>query len=82
MNALPMIVIGLVVAAALIAAVAWGIRLRSRRAAPPAPSEQPSYPSDAGHPPGELHATPESNELPPRDDRLTPHQLKDHGNER
>jgi hypothetical protein len=80
MNALPMIAIGLFVAAALIAAVAWGIRLRSRRAAPPSPSEQPRYPADAGHPPGEVHGTPESNELPQSDERLTPHHLKGPGN--
>ncbi|WP_328537464.1 DUF6479 family protein [Streptomyces sp. NBC_00344] len=70
---------GLVIAGVLITAVWWGIRIRSREPAPPRPDEQPRRPPEAG-PPGEVLDHPESNELPRSDERLTPHQLKGHGN--
>ncbi|MEV0089986.1 DUF6479 family protein [Streptomyces sp. NPDC050738] len=78
MNALTLIPIGLVVAAALIAAVWWGIRRTAHRPTPPSPADHPHYPADPQRPPGEVQARPGSNELPLQDTRLTPHHLHDH----
>ncbi|GAA1375455.1 hypothetical protein GCM10009612_72260 [Streptomyces beijiangensis] len=72
-----MVIIGVVLVAALIAAVWWGSRRTSRRAPPPTPAEQPHYPAGTDRAPGEIQEDPESNELPLRDTRLTPHNLKD-----
>lgn len=71
-------VIGLVLVALLIGAFWMGIRVRRRESAPPRPEEQPRVPE--GGPVGEVLENREPDEVPRGRDRLTPHQLKEHGN--
>lgn len=70
-------IIGVVVVAALIAAFAWGRRLRAHQPAPPRPEEQPHVPP--GGPVGEESELREPDELEGRDARLTPHELNGGG---
>ncbi|MFK4148845.1 DUF6479 family protein [Streptomyces sp. NPDC004065] len=71
-------VIGLVVVALLLGAFWMGSRIRRREPAPPRPEEQPQMPE--GGPVGEVLENREPDEVPTGGDRLTPHQLKEHGN--
>ncbi|WP_251070321.1 DUF6479 family protein [Streptomyces sp. ISL-96] len=72
---------GLAIAAALIAAVWWGIRIRNREPSPPTPQEQPHRPDDAGPP--EVTERREPDEVTPPEGgrgRLLPHELRNTGN--
>ncbi|MFE0177378.1 DUF6479 family protein [Streptomyces sp. NPDC059002] len=72
---------GLIVALALIWAVWIGIRARRRAPAPPAPHEHPGLPPSG--PVREVQEAREPDEVPLTEDhraRLTPHELKAHGN--
>ncbi|MFE9172087.1 DUF6479 family protein [Streptomyces kebangsaanensis] len=62
----------------LIGAFWLGARIRRREPAPPRPEEQPRLPE--GGPVGEVLENREPDEVPRSRDRLTPHQLKEHGN--
>ncbi|MYR27018.1 MULTISPECIES: DUF6479 family protein [unclassified Streptomyces] len=75
--AIIMPVIGVFVVAALIAAFAYGRRLRARQPAPPKPDEQPHLPE--GGPIGEERELREPDEMEPREARLTPHELNGGG---
>ncbi|MFF8729432.1 DUF6479 family protein [Streptomyces sp. NPDC015171] len=75
-GALVIVVCGVLVAAALVGAVALGIRVRRREPAPPRRSEQPTVPPSG--PVREESGLREPNEVPRAGDdgdRLTPHQL-------
>ncbi|MFF7233542.1 DUF6479 family protein [Streptomyces sioyaensis] len=69
--------VGVLVVAVLIAALAWGRRLRAREPGPPRPEEQPRLPADG--PVGYAVEDREPDELAPRDQRLTPHEVKGNG---
>lgn len=74
-------VAGLVLVLALIWAVWRGIRLRRSEPGPPAPGEQPKLPETG--PVREVQETRAPDEMPRAaepGERLTPHQLKQHGN--
>lgn len=71
---------GLVIAAALIAAVWWGIRIRNRESAPPTPEEQPHRPDDSGPPEVREHRVPDEVVPPEGHTRLLPHELRNTGN--
>ncbi|WP_037647235.1 DUF6479 family protein [Streptomyces flavidovirens] len=72
-------VAGLAIAAALIAAVWWGIRIRNREPSPPTPQEQPHRPEGSGPP--EVTERREPDEVvPPEGGRLLPHELRNTGN--
>lgn len=71
-------IVGLCVLALLIGAFWLGIRIRRREPAPPRPEEQPRLPE--GGPVGAVLENREPDEMPRSRDRLTPHQLKEHGN--
>ncbi|MGX1884509.1 DUF6479 family protein [Streptomyces sp. NPDC055287] len=73
-------VAGLAIAAALIAAVWWGIRIRNREPSPPTPQEQPHRPDDSGPP--EVTERREADEVVPPEGgrgRLLPHELRNTG---
>jgi len=69
--------VGILVVAVLIAAFAWGRRIRAREPAPPTPEEQPRLPADG--PVGYAVEDREPDELAPREQRLTPHEVKGNG---
>ncbi|MGW7056155.1 DUF6479 family protein [Streptomyces sp. NPDC054887] len=72
---------GLAIAAALIAAVWWGIRIRNREPSPPTPQEQPHRPENSGPP--EVRERREPDEVIPPEGgrgRLLPHELRNTGN--
>ncbi|MEU2422085.1 DUF6479 family protein [Streptomyces sp. NPDC007851] len=75
-GAIAIVVCGVLIAGALIAAVRLGIRVRRRESPAPRPEEQPKLPSTG--PVREERSVREPNEVPRAsgdDDRLTPHQL-------
>ncbi|MGW5736668.1 MULTISPECIES: DUF6479 family protein [Streptomyces] len=72
-TALLMWIVGLVVVGVLLAAFAWGRRMRAREPAPPRPEEQPKMPE--GGPVREVQEFREPNEVPRDGGRLTPHEL-------
>ncbi|MGW2228422.1 DUF6479 family protein [Streptomyces formicae] len=72
---------GFVIAVALVWAVWMGIRVRRREPDPPRPAEQPKLPPSG--PVREVREVREPDEVPKADDhhaRLTPHELRGHGN--
>ncbi|MFE9775152.1 DUF6479 family protein [Streptomyces sp. NPDC005931] len=74
-----LVVAGLVVVALLIGAFALGSRrVRRRDSRRPRPEEQPRMPE--GGPVREVREQREADEVPRSDHRLTPHELKGHGN--
>ncbi|MCX4726753.1 DUF6479 family protein [Streptomyces sp. NPDC090052] len=73
-TALFMLLTGIVVVAVLLAAFAWGRRIRARELPPPKPNEQPHLPKE-----GAVHETREyrePEEMPHDGSRLLPHELK------
>ncbi|MFI9650662.1 DUF6479 family protein [Streptomyces sp. NPDC052040] len=70
--------VGLVVVALLVGAFWMGVRVRRRESEPPRPEEQPRLPE--GGPVGEVMENREPDEVPRGGDRLTPHELRAHGN--
>lgn len=75
--ALLMPIAGLVVVAVLIAAFAWGRRIRARESRPPRPEEQPHLPDDG--PVREEREFREPDEVPRSSHRLTTHDLEGYG---
>ncbi|MFJ8596976.1 DUF6479 family protein [Streptomyces sp. NPDC093598] len=71
------VVTGLVVVALLLGAFILGLRHKRRR--PPRPDEQPRLPD--GGPVRETLERREPDEMPRSEERLTPHELKTHGNQ-
>ncbi|MGW8971029.1 DUF6479 family protein [Streptomyces platensis] len=69
--------VGVLVVALLIAAFAWGRRMRSREPGPPHPESQPRLPD--GAPVGDSVERREPEELPRTDHRRKPHELKGDG---
>ncbi|MGV9562863.1 DUF6479 family protein [Streptomyces sp. NPDC003480] len=69
---------GLVVVALLLGAFWLGARVRRREPAPPRPEEQPGLPE--GGAVGVVMENREPDEVPRGRHRLTPHELKAHGN--
>ncbi|MGA4847453.1 DUF6479 family protein [Streptomyces sp. G5(2025)] len=69
---------GLCIAALLVWAVWFGVRVRNREQVPPRPEDQPRPP--AGGPVGHLEENREPDEVPRNGGRLTPHELKGMGN--
>ncbi|MGW5245959.1 DUF6479 family protein [Streptomyces sp. NPDC004129] len=69
---------GLIVVALLVGAFWMGVRVRRREPAPPRPEEQPRQPE--GGPVGTVMENREPDEVPRSRHRLTPHELKAHGN--
>ncbi|MFF8012576.1 DUF6479 family protein [Streptomyces sp. NPDC007929] len=74
-----LIVAGVVVVALLLGAFVLGVRVKRRELPPPRPDEQPRLPD--GGPVRETSERREPEEVPRSDERLTPHQLKGHGNQ-
>jgi len=72
------LIAGLVIVVGLIWAIRLGIRVRRREPAPPRPEEQPHLPE--GGPVREVQENREPDEMPNDGTRLTPHELKAHGN--
>lgn len=72
-----LILVGVLLVAVIIAAFAWGRRLKARAPAPPTPEEQPRLPE--GGPVGDVVESREPDELPRTDQRRTPHELKGDG---
>ncbi|NDZ80212.1 hypothetical protein G3I19_17125 [Streptomyces sp. SID10853] len=73
-TALFMLLAGIVVVAVLLAAFAWGRRIRARELPPPRPNEQPHLPAEgAVH---EVREYREPEEMPHDGSRLLPHELK------
>ncbi len=73
-----LMIAGLVVVALLIGAFVLGARIRRREPPAPRPEEQPRVPEE-----GPVHEDRENRELdevPRSKDRLTPHELRAHGN--
>ncbi|GAA3044179.1 DUF6479 family protein [Streptomyces glomeratus] len=71
-------VAGLAVVALLIGAFRMGARVRRREPAPPRPEEQPRLPE--GGPVRRVRENREPDEVPRSRRRLTPQELKAHGN--
>lgn len=69
--------VGVVIVGALILAVWWGRRIRSREPAPPRPEEQPRLPGSG--PVHEIRERREPAEVPQGRHRLTPHRIRGHG---
>ncbi|WP_042153800.1 DUF6479 family protein [Streptomyces lydicamycinicus] len=69
--------VGVLVVALLIAAFAWGRRIRSREPGPPHPESQPRLPG--GEPVGDSMESREPEELPRTDHRRKPHELQGNG---
>ncbi|MEU9483345.1 DUF6479 family protein [Streptomyces decoyicus] len=72
-----LILVGVLLVAVILAAFAWGRRLKARAPAPPTPEEQPRLPE--GGPVGDVVENREPDELPRTDERRTPHELKGDG---
>ncbi|MET7798095.1 DUF6479 family protein [Streptomyces decoyicus] len=72
-----LILVGVLLVAVILAAFAWGRRLKARAPAPPTPEEQPRLPE--GGPVGDVVEDREPEELPRTDQRRTPHELKGDG---
>ncbi|RXS65928.1 hypothetical protein EST92_29305 [Streptomyces sp. TM32] len=72
-----LVLVGILVVAVLIAAFAWGRRIKARAPAPPRPEEQPRLPADG--PVGYAVEDREPDELAPREKRLAPHEVKGNG---
>ncbi|MBM7172287.1 hypothetical protein JQK87_28630 [Streptomyces sp. G44] len=68
---------GLCIAALLVWAVWFGVRVRNREQVPPRAEDQPRPP--AGGPVGHLEENREPDEVPRGGGRLTPHELKGMG---
>ncbi|MFG2290381.1 DUF6479 family protein [Streptomyces sp. NPDC048595] len=68
---------GVVLVAVLLAAFAWGRRLKAREPGPPRPEEQPRLPESG--PVGDVVESREPDAFPRTEQRRTPHQLKDNG---
>ncbi|MEV5431589.1 DUF6479 family protein [Streptomyces sp. NPDC052701] len=73
-----LIVAGVVVVALLLGAFVLGVRVMRRESPAPRPEEQPRMPD--GGPVRETQEHREADEMPKSDTRLTPHELKGHGN--
>ncbi|MEU6355432.1 DUF6479 family protein [Streptomyces sp. NPDC047072] len=73
-----LIVAGVVVVAVLIGAFWLGARVRRRELPAPTPDEQPRLPDEG--PVREVMENREPDEVPRSDQRLTPHELPNHGN--
>ncbi|GAB2728076.1 hypothetical protein GCM10027072_22700 [Streptomyces bullii] len=73
-----LIVAGVVVVGLLLGAFVLGIRIMRRESPTPRPEEHPRMP--AGGPVRETRENREPDEVPRSDTRLTPHELKGHGN--
>jgi hypothetical protein len=71
--------VGVLLVAVLLAAFAWGRRVKAREPAPPTPEEQPRLPE--GGPVGDVVERREPEELPRTDQRRTPHELKGEGSD-
>ncbi|MFF0006454.1 DUF6479 family protein [Streptomyces tibetensis] len=74
-----LIVAGVVVVALLLGAFVLGVRVKRRELPTPRPDEQPRLPE--GGPVHETSEHREPEEVPRSEERLTPHQLKGHGNQ-
>ncbi|GGX31892.1 DUF6479 family protein [Streptomyces lomondensis] len=74
-----LVVAGVVVVGLLLGAFVLGFRAKRRELPTPRPEEQPRMP--AGGPVRETRERREPDEVPRSEDRLTPHQLKGHGNQ-
>ncbi|MFD4631760.1 DUF6479 family protein [Streptomyces sp. NPDC058284] len=70
--------VGLGIAALLVWAVWFGIRVRGREQRPPRPEEQPRLPAEG--PVGEVAEHREPDEVPKDAGRLTPRQVRGAGN--
>ncbi|RII09706.1 hypothetical protein DSC45_29815 [Streptomyces sp. YIM 130001] len=73
----PFLLIGLVVAAALVWAVWLGIRIRRREPRPPNPGEQPRPPKNGAA--AELPEEPAADDFGADGERLSPHEMRGHG---
>ncbi|MDQ0753511.1 hypothetical protein QF034_007742 [Streptomyces africanus] len=74
-----LIVAGVVVVVLLLGAFVLGVRVKRRELPTPRPDEQPRLPD--GGPVRETSERREPDEVPRSQDRLTPHELKTHGNQ-
>ncbi|MGV9881361.1 DUF6479 family protein [Streptomyces sp. NPDC003006] len=70
--------VGVAIAALLVWAVWFGVRVRDREQLPPRPQDQPQPPP--GGPVGHVEEVREPDEVPRGQGRLTPHRLKGSGN--
>ncbi|MGG7575817.1 DUF6479 family protein [Streptomyces sirii] len=68
---------GVALVAVLLAAFAWGRRLKAREPGPPRPEDQPRLPESG--PVGDVVQSREPDVFPRTEQRLTPHELKDNG---
>ncbi|GAB2881375.1 hypothetical protein GCM10027074_57020 [Streptomyces deserti] len=73
-----LIVAGVVVVALLLGAFVLGSRVKRREPPTPRPEEQPRVPDEG--PVREVMENREPDEVPRSENRLTPHELKAHGN--
>jgi len=73
-----LIAAGVVVVALLLGAFVLGVRVKRRELPTPRPDEQPRMPE--GGPVRETRENREPDEVPRSQDRLTPHELRAHGN--
>ncbi|MFG2832994.1 DUF6479 family protein [Streptomyces sp. NPDC048434] len=72
-----LVIAGVALVAVLLAAFAWGRRLKAREPGPPRPEEQPRLPE--GGPVGDIVESQETEELTRTEQRRTPHELKGYG---
>lgn len=72
-----LLIVGVVIVALLIAAFAWGRRIRAREPGPPHAQEQPRLPD--GGPVGDVVETREPDEFARTDRRRKPYELKGNG---
>ncbi|MFE2378796.1 DUF6479 family protein [Streptomyces sp. NPDC059398] len=73
-TALFMLLAGIIVVGVLLAAFAWGRRIRARELPPPEPEEQPHLPEEG--PVHEMREYREPEEMPHDGSRLLPHEIK------